>query len=168
MKKYINVTYVKTELGELVMGSFDGRVCILDYCHRKKRSIFDDKLKKNLHADFVYREDDVIKALKLQLDEYLSGRRIGFDLPLLMLGTEFQKTVWNELMNIGYGETISYLELASRVGNPKAVRAVAMANAANSLAIVVPCHRVISSDGSIGGYSGGIDIKRKLLDLERR
>jgi O-6-methylguanine DNA methyltransferase len=101
-----------------------------------------------------------------QLKEYFSGERKHFDLPLEIEGTEFQKRVWNELLKIPYGRTISYKELAIRLGDEKVIRAAASANGANPLPVVIPCHRVIGSDGSLIGYGGGLEIKEKLLVLE--
>ena len=89
-----------------------------------------------------------------------------FDVPLLFVGTDFQKTVWNELLNIPFGTTVSYGEMARRIGMPKAVRAVANANGANAMSIFVPCHRVIGSNRSLTGYGGGLEAKRKMLELE--
>jgi methylated-DNA-[protein]-cysteine S-methyltransferase len=103
-----------------------------------------------------------------QLDEYFAGRRRAFDLPLSVSGTPFQEQVWLTLAEIPYGETISYAELARWVGRPQAFRAVGQANGANPIAIILPCHRVIAADGSIGGYGGGLPTKRRLLDLESR
>ncbi len=102
-----------------------------------------------------------------QLSEYFAGQRTCFDLPLFVEGTPFQKKVWAELQKIPYGETISYGELARRCGNAKACRAVGMANNKNKIAIIIPCHRVIGSNGKLVGYAGGLDIKSKLLELER-
>ena len=101
-----------------------------------------------------------------QLKEYFGGERKQFDLFLEIEGTEFQKRVWNELLKIPYGRTISYKELAVRLGDEKVIRAAASANGANPLPIVIPCHRVIGSDGSLIGYGGGLEIKEKLLILE--
>jgi methylated-DNA-[protein]-cysteine S-methyltransferase len=102
-----------------------------------------------------------------QLSEYFAGKRTGFDLALAPRGTQFQRAVWRQLQGIAYGETISYGELARRVGNPKASRAVGSANGANPLPIVIPCHRVIAGDGTLGGFGGGVPTKKTLLDLER-
>jgi methylated-DNA-[protein]-cysteine S-methyltransferase len=102
-----------------------------------------------------------------QLAEYLAGKRKKFDLPFDVNGTSFQKHVWKELSRIPYGRTCSYRDVAARIKNAKAMRAVGSANGKNPLCIVVPCHRVIAADGSIGGYSGGLPVKRKLLELER-
>jgi methylated-DNA-[protein]-cysteine S-methyltransferase len=101
-----------------------------------------------------------------QLREYFAGQRAEFDLPLAPEGTPFQRSVWRQLQEIPYGETISYGELARRVGNPKASRAVGSANGANPLPIVIPCHRVIAGDGSLGGFGGGLPTKQTLLALE--
>ncbi|MGH8148453.1 MAG: methylated-DNA--[protein]-cysteine S-methyltransferase [Steroidobacteraceae bacterium] len=102
-----------------------------------------------------------------ELDEYFAGRRRDFDLPLAPEGTEFQRTVWRALGRIPYGETVSYGELARRIGSPRASRAVGLANGANPIPIIVPCHRVIGADGSLTGFGGGLEIKGKLLALER-
>lgn len=101
-----------------------------------------------------------------ELEEYFLGRRREFDLPLSPDGTEFQKKVWAALREIPYGETRSYSEIAGQVGNPKAVRAVGMANHRNPIAIMIPCHRVIGKNGSLTGYAGGLDLKERLLKLE--
>ncbi|HEX5458475.1 MAG TPA: methylated-DNA--[protein]-cysteine S-methyltransferase [Steroidobacteraceae bacterium] len=101
-----------------------------------------------------------------QLDEYFAGKRRRFDLPLAPRGTEFQRRVWRTLTEIPYGQTVSYGELARRIAKPSASRAVGLANGANPLPIIVPCHRVIGADGSLTGFGGGLPIKRKLLALE--
>jgi methylated-DNA-[protein]-cysteine S-methyltransferase len=102
-----------------------------------------------------------------QLDEFFEGRRQTFDFPLAPKGTNFQKYVWAELLKIPFGETISYGELARRIGNPAACRAVGRANATNPIALIVPCHRVIGTSGKLTGYGGGLDLKEKLLAWER-
>ena len=102
-----------------------------------------------------------------QLEEYFAGKRNDFDLPFDIEGTVFQTQVWKALSKIPYGKTVSYSDIAKKINNPKAVRAVGSANGKNPLCIIVPCHRVIAADGTLGGYSGGLDIKTKLLELER-
>jgi methylated-DNA-[protein]-cysteine S-methyltransferase len=109
---------------------------------------------------------DVMKQAASQLTEYFTGERSEFDLPISLRGTDFQKDVWMALADIPYGKTISYAELAGMVGRPTAFRAVGQANGANPIPIVLPCHRVIASGGGIGGYGGGLPIKRQLLALE--
>ena len=103
-----------------------------------------------------------------QLEEYFAGKRKTFDLELAPRGTPFQMAVWNELLKIAYGETITYAELAQRIGKPNAVRAVGAANGANPIPLIVPCHRVIGSNGTLTGYGGGLDRKQWLLALEGR
>jgi AraC family transcriptional regulator of adaptative response/methylated-DNA-[protein]-cysteine methyltransferase len=109
-----------------------------------------------------------LRALKKQLREYFKGKRKEFSLPLITPGTEFQQAVWGVLRKIPYGTTISYLQQAKLINNPGAVRAVANANGSNRIAIIIPCHRVIGSDGDLTGYGGGIEKKRWLIDHERK
>ena len=103
----------------------------------------------------------------LQLEEYFDGKRKEFDISIKLIGTEFQKKVWNELLKIPYGETVSYNDIAINTGNPKACRAVGMANHNNPILIIVPCHRVINENKKLGGYALGLDLKRRLLELEK-
>lgn len=103
----------------------------------------------------------------LQLEEYFDGKRKEFDISIKLIGTEFQKRVWNELLKIPYGETVSYKDIAINTGSPKACRAVGMANHNNPILIIVPCHRVINENKKLGGYALGLDLKRRLLELEK-
>ncbi len=103
-----------------------------------------------------------------QIEEYLQGTRQTFDINFRLDGTEFQKKVWNALLEIPYGETRSYKEIAEAIGNPKAVRAVGSANNKNPVLLLVPCHRVIGADGSLTGYAGGLEMKQYLLNLEKK
>lgn len=128
---------------------------------RKPKGLFVDSLKSSAP------EVQVLALAVTQLEEYFTGARQDFDLPLEVEGTEFQTKVWNELKKIPYGKTYSYKELAKRVKNEKAVRAVGTANGRNPISIIVPCHRVIAADGTLGGYGGGLKIKTKLLEIER-
>ncbi len=114
------------------------------------------------------RSPQAFAETKRQFDAYFAGELVEFDLPLQPHGTEFQQRVWKALRTIPYAKTINYAELARRVGNPKASRAVGLANGANPLSIIVPCHRVIGANGSLTGYGGGLEAKKYLLDLERR
>jgi len=129
--------------------------------HRKR-------LERMLDAEFVEGSTPVIDRAIAQLDEYFAGSRRQFDIPLLLVGTPFQKSVWTELLAIPYATTISYAELARRIGRPTAVRAVANSNGANALSIFVPCHRVIGADRSLTGYAGGLLAKNYLLSLEKK
>ena len=118
--------------------------------------------------DPAWREDRApLAPVIVQLDEYFAGERTAFDLPLAFTGTPFQLAVWEALRGIPYGQTISYAELAQRVGRPTAVRAVGATNERNPIPVIVPCHRVIGADGSLTGFGGGLTTKRALLELER-
>lgn len=163
----IHIQYCKTKIGELILGSFDGGLCLLDFRYRKMRKTVDDRIKNGLNADFSECDDDVLVKTREQLDEYLAGGRKAFDIPVLMVGTDFQKSVWNALMKVPYGSTSTYLQLAKEIDNEKAVRAVASANGANAMALVIPCHRIIGSNGELVGYGGGLPVKKRLLRLER-
>ena len=113
------------------------------------------------------KETMLIRKTKLELMEYFDGKRRKFDIPIKLNGTEFQVKVWKELLKLPYGETCSYLDIAKKIGNPNAARAVGMANNKNKIQIIIPCHRIIGSDKKLIGYAGGIKIKEKLLKLER-
>ena len=115
----------------------------------------------------TYKETEVIKETYRQLSEYFAGKRDSFDIPIKTQGTDFQEKVWNALKQIPYGETRSYKEIAIAIGKPKAMRAVGMANNRNPIMIVIPCHRVIGANGQLIGYGGGLDVKEKLLTLEK-
>lgn len=162
----ITVRYYITPCGVLKLGSFGNKLCLCDWQVEKHRDIIDRRLKTKLKAEFVEGDSEILHLAAVQLDGYFTGRRQEFTVPLMFVGTDFQKTVWNELLIIPYGQTVSYGEIARRIGMPKAVRAVANANGANSISIFAPCHRVIGSDNSLTGYGGGINAKRALLELE--
>ncbi len=163
----INTQSYKTKYAEFVMGSVNEKLCLLDFKYRKMRGAVDKRIKQGLQAEFVDRDDWVLQAARSQLDEYLAGNRKVFDLPLLLVGSDFQQSVWGALIQVPYGETSSYLQLSQRIGNVKAVRAVASANGANAIAIIVPCHRIIGSNGDLVGYGGGLPLKKRLLTLEQ-
>lgn len=158
--------YYFVECGQLVIGSYDGNLCLCDWTSSKSNRTKIDFLIRSLNDKTIWDEDDIIKDVISQLDEYFVGKRKNFDIPTLVIGTDFQKIVWDALKGVEYGETISYLELTKRIGKPKAVRAVANAVGANPISIILPCHRIVGSNNALGGYSGGLDIKRHLLDLE--
>ncbi len=119
-------------------------------------------------AKAVARETTLLEQAALQIEEYLQGKRKKFSLPIALQGTDFQQKVWQELLNIPYGETRSYKQIAEKIGCPQGYRAVGMANNKNPIAIIVPCHRVIGQNKKLVGYAGGIDIKEKLLKLEEK
>jgi methylated-DNA-[protein]-cysteine S-methyltransferase len=162
----INIAYVKTGFGELIVGSYQSQLCLCDWRYRKARDRVDQRIKQTLDAHYVLQEDEIIAQTINELDEYSVGNRQTFSVPLLLAGSEFQQQVWRQLIKIPYGTSVSYLALSKLIGNEKAIRAVANANGANAISIIVPCHRVIGSDGKLVGYAGGIDTKKRLLAME--
>jgi methylated-DNA-[protein]-cysteine S-methyltransferase len=151
-------TVVDSPVGPLTLG-FDGNaLCELAFAGRERR---------RASAAFAEPDPGLVDAVAEQLDAYFAGTLTEFDIPLHLDGTAFHRQVWSELLRIPYGTTLSYGELAERIGRPQAVRAVGRANGQNPIAIIVPCHRVIGSDGSLTGYGGGLETKQRLLELER-
>lgn len=165
-KNKINIQYFNTPVGEIIFGSYDEKLCLADWRYRKMRESVDARLQKGLNAEYVEEDTEVLKEARKQFNEYFDHKRKSFDLPLLMVGTDFQRSVWDGLMQIPYGTTCSYLDLAKRIGNEKAVRAVASANGANAISILIPCHRIIGANGDLVGYAGGLPAKKKLLEFE--
>jgi methylated-DNA-[protein]-cysteine S-methyltransferase len=135
----------------------DGSIC----------QVFFDNGKVSMGDGYEMRETNLIKKTAAQLAEYFNGKRKNFTIPLAPQGTAFQIKVWEALQKIPYSETRSYGEIATMIGNPKASRAVGMANHNNPIVIIIPCHRVIGHDGSLTGFGGGLELKRRLLELER-
>lgn len=166
MQDTIRIQYYHSPCGELVLGSYGDKLCLCDWQNEERRKLIDGRIQKGLQAGYVTDESEVIAKAIAQLDEYFDRKRNVFDIPLMFVGTDFQKTVWNELLNIPYGTTESYASLSQRLGNPKAIRAVASANGANAISIFVPCHRVIGSNHQLTGYAGGLPAKQLLLELE--
>jgi methylated-DNA-[protein]-cysteine S-methyltransferase len=165
--KEIYIQYVDTIIGELILGTFEDKLCLLNYKLKKTRASVDQRIKKGLGAEFVEDENELLKESKKQLNEFLHEGRKVIDIPVLMVGTEFQKKVWQSLLEVPYGTTSTYLELAKKIENEKAVRAVANANAANAISIIIPCHRIIGSNGKLVGYGGGLNAKEQLLKIEK-
>ena len=149
---------MKSKVGPLfLVASKDG----LEGMHFNKQRV---QLVKNLGSSKP--EEKILKDAVGQVEEYFAGNRKQFNITFNLAGTPFQKQVWGELFKIPFGKTVAYKDIAKRIKNPKAVRAVGSANGKNPVCIIIPCHRVIAADGSIGGYAGGLDIKKKLLKLE--
>lgn len=186
-----------TPCGVLRLGAFGGRLCLCDWADVPARDFVVRRLERGLHArfapwpnerlrpgtglpgipaepesNFPDNPDDadrcVLDCAARQLDEYFAAQRRVFDVPLLTVGTPFQRAVWELLTTIPFGATRSYAWLAAQLGHPRAVRAVAAANRANALSIFIPCHRVVGSNGSLTGYAGGLAAKRLLLGLEQQ
>ena len=166
-KNKINILYFNTPVGEFILGSYDEKLCLADWRYRKMRESIDSRLQKGLNAEYIEEDTEVLKEARKQFNEYFDHKRKIFDLPLLLVGTDFQKSVWQGLLQIPFGSTASYRDLAQNLGNEKAVRAVANANGANAISIVIPCHRILGSNGDLTGYAGGLSTKKKLLELEQ-
>ena len=148
-----NIFFYETPVGRICIGEENG--CITHVTWSK------------IPQEYVLAETELVLNCKKQLDEYFAGKRETFDLPLAPKGTEFQQKVWNALKEIPYGETRTYGEIAAAIGNPKAARAVGMANNKNPIGILIPCHRVVGANGKLVGYAGGMEKKEFLLELER-
>jgi len=155
----MNFTTIETPVGPLLLAADDGGLCFISFAG-KKRAVRPERA-------WIENAKPLAEVIR-QLRAYFRGELEEFDVPLNMRGTPFQLRVWQGLREIPYGETTSYGALARRIGEPDAVRAVGAANGSNPIPIIVPCHRVIGSDGSLTGYGGGLPIKEKLLALESR
>ena len=164
----ICIQYYNSPCGELVLASMDDELRLCDWngmpCAERNLR----RIGRYVNKDFRKETSPVIEQTKRQLDDYFAGNRKEFDIQLHTFGTDFQNRVWKALLDIPYGKTRTYMEIAKSIGNAKGVRAVAQAIGANSLDIIVPCHRVIGSNHSLTGFAGGLDKKRFLLELERR
>ncbi|MEQ6167079.1 MULTISPECIES: trifunctional transcriptional activator/DNA repair protein Ada/methylated-DNA--[protein]-cysteine S-methyltransferase [unclassified Ekhidna] len=162
----ITINRIATPLGPMMVGVTDAGLCLLEFTDRKMLETQLDVLKKRMNTEMITGKHPMIDKVSTQLDEYFNGERKSFEVPLVVPGTDFQQKVWNALVQIPYGVTRSYKQQADVVGDVKAVRAVARANGENRISIIIPCHRIIGSDGSIVGYGGGIHRKQWLLKHE--
>lgn len=153
----------KTPVGDLILGVHRDQVVMADWKYRAQRQKLDERLRKKLNAVMEFRRAPLHDQIESQLEEYFVGDRKSFDLPLLLLGTDFQNLVWNALLDIPYGTSESYLSLSRKLNIEKSIRAVASANGANVISIIIPCHRIIGRDGKLVGYAGGLPAKKKLL-----
>ncbi|MCK4311314.1 MAG: methylated-DNA--[protein]-cysteine S-methyltransferase [Candidatus Cloacimonetes bacterium] len=150
---------IESPVGQLILITNESNLVGIKFGYNKNEELPCNFVKQDIHP--------ILRKTEIQLDEYFRGKRKKFELPLFMPGTDFQKRVWERLLDIPFGETISYQELAERIGDKKKARAVGSANGKNPIPIIVPCHRVIAKDGSLGGFGGGVPIKRYLLELEK-
>ena len=162
----IHTQRFNTPYGELLLGSYDQSLCLCDWYYRKNRKAIDQRLQQNLQAAYREHDNALLQRARQQLTEYFAHQRQQFSLPLKLVGSVFQRAVWHGLLKIPFGSTQSYLALAQQLSRPEAVRAVASANGANAISIIVPCHRVIGSNGQLTGYAGGLKTKAALLELE--
>jgi O-6-methylguanine DNA methyltransferase len=163
----ITTTTIDSPAGPLTAGATDHGICLLEFAGPRSKSQT-DALGRMLDSEVAIGEHPLLDQLRSELADYFAGRLQQFTVPLVILGTPFQKRVWGELRRIPFGTTRSYLDIARAVGAPKGPRAVGRANGQNRIAIVIPCHRVVNHDGALGGYGGGLDRKKSLLDLERQ
>ncbi len=166
-KRIVNITRIETDLGTMIAGATDQGICMLEFADCKLLEMELKHLATSLKAPLVQGDNVYFDALRKQLEQYFKGDLRKFDIPLDLVGTEFQKQAWLGLLQIPYGSTITYAKQAKRLGRPSAVRAVANANGKNKISIILPCHRVIGADGTLTGYGGGIWRKKKLLEIER-
>ncbi len=166
-KIIINIVRFSTKIGPMFACATEKGICLLEFTDRRMLETEFKDLRKRLDAVILPGENKYLDLVQTQVGEYMDGRRKYFDIPLIAPGTEFQKSVWKILQEIPYGETWSYKDQAIKMGRPRAVRAVATANGYNRIAFIIPCHRVIGSDGSLTGYGGGLGRKKWLLELEK-
>ncbi|NQX53918.1 bifunctional transcriptional activator/DNA repair protein Ada [Pedobacter panaciterrae] len=166
-KQVINITRLETPLGTMFACAVKQGICLLEFTDRKMLETEFKTLAKQLNATIIQGSNHHFDLLKQQLDEYFAGNRKQFSVPLFSPGTEFQQSVWQILQEIPYGATRNYKQQALTLNKPEAVRAVANANGMNRISILIPCHRVIGTDGSLTGYGGGLARKKWLLELEK-
>jgi AraC family transcriptional regulator of adaptative response/methylated-DNA-[protein]-cysteine methyltransferase len=159
---------IETPLGTMVAGAVKEGICLLEFTDRRMLNTEYKDLARLLKTTIEEGENKHTRAIRKQLDEYFKGQRKEFEVPLVTPGTGFQQAVWKELQNIPFGSTRSYQEQAEALNKYDAVRAVANANGLNRISIVIPCHRVIGSDGRLTGYGGGLKRKKWLLDHEKK
>ncbi len=166
-EKVVDLKRIETPLGTMIACADENGICMLEFSDRKALPTELKDISKHFNANIIQGENPHFKILEQELGEYFAGKRQIFTVPLSLVGTEFQKKVWEVLRGIPYGTTRSYQQQANILGNPKAVRAVANANGLNKISIIIPCHRVIGTNGTLTGYGGGIWRKQKLLELEQ-
>lgn len=157
-----------TPIGKMLGFSDEKALCLLAFTDSSKLTKEINNLCHTQNAKISDQSSELLETLQIELFEYFTGKRKQFNTPIKLLGTSFQNTAWQALLHIPYGATKSYRQQADYIGRTKAIRAVANANAANHIAILVPCHRVIQNDGKIGGYAGGINRKQWLLHHEQQ
>lgn len=164
--KLITTSRFQSPVGEMILGSIGSKLCMCDWVASKRHESNLRRICHRLNAAVAEGTSAIIDVAIEQLEQYFAGSRREFTIPVELCGTAFQCLVWSELLKQPYGSAISYAALAHRINNPKAVRAVANAIAANPISIIVPCHRVTGTDGSLTGYAGGLPAKQTLLMLE--
>ena len=164
----IIITKIETELGIMIAGAVDDGICLLEFSDRRMLNTEYKDLEKYLKTTIIEGENRHFITIRKELEEYFEGSRKEFSVPLVTPGSAFQQAVWKELMKIPYGTTRSYNQQSVALGKPESIRAVANANGMNRISIIIPCHRVIGSDGHLTGYGGGLKRKKWLLDHEKK
>ena len=167
-KKTILISHFSTPIGAMHIAATDAGICFLEFDKKAEGELDIEAFMRSFQTDVQKGENEHIMQAKTELEEYFAGSRKHFKVALDSRGTDFQKQVWDALLEIPYGKTASYQEQALKIGNLKAIRAVATANGSNKIAIIVPCHRVIGKNGSLTGYAGGLERKRWLLSHEQQ
>lgn len=165
--RVLQMGWIESPLGPLVAAADDAAVCLVEFTERRMIEAQFDTLRKRLKCALVPGDNALLKQLRRELAEYFAGTRQRFDVPLNCPGSEFQQKVWNALLEIPYGKTVSYQDIARKVGSPAAVRAVGTTNGLNRICVLIPCHRVVNKGGKLGGYGGGLWRKQALLALEQ-
>lgn len=162
----LNVARIDTPVGKMLAVFASDGLCLLEFADQPNLQRELNRLHEVLQANFSWQKSAHHDLLQTELADYFAGRLKNFSVPLHLIGTDFQKQAWQVLQTIPYGATLSYKEQARQLGNTRAVRAVAAANGQNKISIIIPCHRIIGSDGRLTGYAGGLARKKFLLDLE--
>ena len=165
-QKVFKANFISTPIGEMLAIADESYLYLLEFMECKNLHLEVESLGKKHKVNFELGENSVINSAEEELGAYFSGKLQNFKTPIFLDGSDFQETVWSSLQKIEYGKTCSYLELANKINRPTSMRAVANANGANQLAIIIPCHRVISANGSLAGYAGGVERKKWLLQHE--
>ncbi len=165
--KLITATFIMTPIGRMIALADENYLYLLEFDNRRGLEKEIEKLRLRLNARIIYGSNSILLSLKKEIDKYFDGELNEFTIPLFLMGSEFQKSVWEILKKISMGETRTYKDIAIELGDTKKVRAVGNANGANQIAILIPCHRIIESNGELGGYGGGIKRKEYLLNLEK-
>lgn len=163
----ISISLIETPLEQMYACATEQGICLLEFVDKRTLEYELKLLNKYLRAEIVQSTNVHLDLLKIELAEYFAGKRKQFSVPIHMIGTDFQQKAWIELLNIPYGCTRSYIQQAKAIKNPKAVRAIGRANGRNRLPIVIPCHRVIGSNGELVGYGSGVERKLWLLEFEK-
>ena len=166
-RRCVFLTWMQTPLGPMIAGATDDGVCLLEFTDRRMLEAQFDTVRRRFGGPAVMGSNEHLERLEDELAGYFAGSVRAFRVPLVYPGTPFQLRVWEKLLDVPYGETRSYQDLASAVGDPAAVRAVGRANGMNRIAILIPCHRIVNKNGDLGGYGGGLRRKQYLLNLEQ-